>query len=263
MGRMCGSRLLVWLLAAAPVAAAPAAAREGCAPEKAVSGRVVAPAGGGDLRLADGRIVRLAGVATQFAVPGHAEGLDIALAELAVGRTVLVASDGGADRYGRLSGVVRVEGAGEYSLQQALVELGLAAMRPEPGYPDCAAELEAVEADARRARRGIWEHLPLDAGVPERVRDEIGRFTVVEGRIFAAGTGGNSAYLNFGRTWREDVTVRVPDSARPALTAAGLEPETLAGRRVLVRGVVEEAGGPLIEVRRPEQMRVESRDVRN
>jgi hypothetical protein len=36
--------------------------------------------------------------------------------------------------------------------------------------------------------------------------------------------------------------------------AAGLEPRKLADRRVLVRGWIEERGGPQIEASRPEQI---------
>jgi len=39
-------------------------------------------------------------------------------------------------------------------------------------------------------------------------------------------------------------------------TAAGLALRSLAGRRVLVRGFIEERGGPWIDVRGPEQIEI-------
>jgi hypothetical protein len=39
-------------------------------------------------------------------------------------------------------------------------------------------------------------------------------------------------------------------------TAAGLEPKRLEGRRVRVRGFVEERGGPWIEATAPEQFEI-------
>lgn len=242
------------LVAALPEAGA---AAEACARAFEPLGRVAGSAGGADLKLEDGRVLRLASIAADFRMDGHAEALATALAELATGRRVAVApANPKPDRYGRLSGLVRVEG--EATLQQSLLELGLAAVLPESGDDEtCTSTLVVAEEGARAARIGIWERLPLDARDVEAVRGEIGRFTVVEGRIFAAGSGGNNAYLNFGRVWREDVTVRIPEDARPALVAAGLDPDGMAGASVLVRGVVEEAGGPLIEVRRREQIRLE------
>lgn len=230
-----------------------------CAPPHIEKVEVAGLAGGGDLKLADGRVLRLAGLATDFGDAGHAEALGTALAELAVGRKVAIAAaTAGADRHGRIAGMVRIDGApdGE-TLQGALVALGLAVVRPEEGYLPCAAALLEAEAAARAADLGLWTVLPWDARDAAAVRRSIGRFSVVEGRIFAAGSGRNSDYLNFGRIWREDVTVRIPRRDRQRFIEAGLEPESLEGRRVVARGVIFEAGGPAIEARWPEQVRVE------
>jgi micrococcal nuclease len=62
-------------------------------------------------------------------------------------------------------------------------------------------------------------------------------------------------YLNFGTDWRTDFTVRVRHAAL-AGALGGIDLEGLAGRTVEVRGVVLEAGGPLIELSHPEQLQV-------
>jgi micrococcal nuclease len=62
-------------------------------------------------------------------------------------------------------------------------------------------------------------------------------------------------YLNFGADWRADFTVRVRRTELEG-ALAGLDLEGLGGRLVEVRGVVLEAGGPLIELSHPEQLQV-------
>jgi endonuclease YncB( thermonuclease family) len=245
---LCALALLVAL--SSPVRA------QDCTLPHVERGQVAGLAGGGDLRLADGRVVRLAGVAADFGDADHAEALRTALGELVLGRNVAIASAAARpDRHGRLAGIIRVED-GEF-LQGALVGLGLAVVRPEEGYLPCVAVLMEAEDAARKADLGLWAVLPDDARDPAAVRRRNGRFGVIEGRIFAAGSGRNSDYLNFGRVWREDVTVRIQRRDRARFVEAGLEPGSLGGRRILVRGVIFEAGGPIIEARWPEQVRLE------
>ncbi len=65
---------------------------------------------------------------------------------------------------------------------------------------------------------------------------------------------GGVIYVNFGRRWTEDFTVTISKRNEALFIAAGLAPKVLQGRRVRIRGVVEERGGPWIEVIRPEQI---------
>jgi hypothetical protein len=65
---------------------------------------------------------------------------------------------------------------------------------------DCAASLMAAEADARRAKRGIWADPAAikNAESPGDILAGIGRFTVVEGRVLSVRQAGTTTYLNFG-----------------------------------------------------------------
>ena len=65
---------------------------------------------------------------------------------------------------------------------------------------------------------------------------------------------GATIYVNFGRRWTEDFTVTISKRNERSFTAAGFELKKLAGRRVRVRGWIEERGGPWIEAARPEQI---------
>jgi hypothetical protein len=113
----------------------------------------------------------------------------------------------------------------------------------------------ALEQAARAAGRGLWAEpafTPQDAGA---LGDGTGRFRVVRGRVLRVAPTEGHLYLNFGTDWRVDFTVRVR-RAELGGAFAGTDLEALAGRLVEVRGVVLEAGGPMIELSHPEQMQV-------
>ena len=89
---------------------------------------------------------------------------------------------------------------------------------------------------------------------------EQGHFALVEGKVVSVRESGATIYLNFGRRWSTDFTVTILKRNARSFTAAGLEPKTLAGRRVRVRGWIEERGGPWIEATRPEQIEFTDRE---
>jgi hypothetical protein len=78
----------------------------------------------------------------------------------------------------------------------------------------------------------------------------------VHGRVLRVEPTERFVYLNFGAEWWRDFTVRIAMPVARELAAAGLEAASLAGRRVEVRGLVVEAGGPLIELSHLEQMQL-------
>jgi hypothetical protein len=89
---------------------------------------------------------------------------------------------------------------------------------------------------------------------------ERGRFTVVEGQVLSVRPSGGTIYVNFGRRWSQDFTVTVAKRNERRFAAAGQELSKLAGRRVRVRGTLEERGGPWIEAAHPEQIEIAERD---
>ncbi len=58
-------------------------------------------------------------------------------------------------------------------------------------------------------------------------------------------------FLDFGRNVRTDFTVLVQQSLVPRLLEAGIPVDSLVGRVVRVRGVIEESGGPAIRLADP------------
>jgi micrococcal nuclease len=215
----------------------------------------------GDLvRLSDGRAVRLAGIRVPAADAGQpgaerfAEQARAELIRLLDGQTVRLApADAGHDRYGRL--VAQIERSDGLWLQGALLEQGLAQVQTRPGEAARAAEMLVLEQAARAAGRGLWAEpafMPQDAGA---LRDGRGGFRIVRGQVLRVAPTESHLYLNFGADWRVDFTVRVRRAELDGVFA-GADLEGLTGRLVEVRGVVLEAGGPLIELSHPEQLQV-------
>ena len=211
------------------------------------TGTVRAATGAG-IVLEDGRTVRLAGIE----VPGEAAlpaGTALVLKRLGVAET---------DRYGRLTAHVFIGDGPERWFQADLVRRGLARVA-RVGDASCARTLFAAEQVARAAKLGLWAepyYVMTKAEDPAEVLRSRGRFTLVEGKVASVRESGGTIYVNFGRRWSEDFTVTIAKRNERAFSAAGLEPKTLAGRRVRIRGWIEERGGPWVEAARPEQIEV-------
>jgi micrococcal nuclease len=214
---------------------------------------------GDQLRLADGRAVRLAGIR----VPGGDAAAALALAEqaraelttLLDGQKVRLAlAEAPFDRYGRL--VAQIERGDGLWLQGALLERGLAQVQTRPGEAARAERMLALERAARAARRGLWADAAFMAREASAALGDAARFRIVYGRVLRVAPTERFVYLNFGSDWRSDFTVRIAKALADRLASSGLEVASLTGRRIEVRGLVLEAGGPLIELSHPEQMQV-------
>lgn len=159
------------------------------------------------------------------------------------------------DRYGRL--VAQVEREDALWLQGVLLERGLAWIRTQPGQTARIDAMRALEMKARAGRRGLWGDPALAPHAAKEAQAFIGSFRIVRGRVLRVDPSGDYIYLNFGENWWEDFTVRLREAdLRQRFEPAGIPVADLAGRRVEVRGVVLESGGPLIDLSHPEQIEV-------
>jgi endonuclease YncB( thermonuclease family) len=280
--RLCA--LLPAVIAGAVALAAPAhaAARKGPAPaackrETVATGTVKAVIDGRTFMLADGREIRLAGIeapplpaasapiranAMAAANGGTDSGFAAAnaLAALIADRdVVLTHAKLATDRYGRILADAAVAGTDTGSVTKYLLSQGLAWIAMQAGEPPCVAELRSAEHTARAQKLGLWgnpRYFPKAADDPAGVLAERGRFTLVEGKVVSVRESGGTIYVNFGRRWSEDFTVTILKRNERQFTAAGLALRSLAGRRVLVRGFIEERGGPWIDAMGPEQIEI-------
>jgi hypothetical protein len=228
---------------------APARADEACRFVTAGSATVRAATLDG-IALDDGRIVRLAGIELSAAP------------ELAAGTAIVLKRLGAeTDRYGRVQAHVFLtdDNGAERWFQADLVARGIARVSSRVGDPACAKRLLGHENSARAARLGLWAepvYVIGKAEEPAGVLESRGRFTLVEGKVVSVRESGGTIYVNFGRRWSEDFTVTIAKRNERAFAAAGLVPKSLNGRRVRIRGWIEERGGPWVEAARPEQIEV-------
>ncbi len=258
------------VLAITPVAAE---GRAPCRLETFATAAVSAVVDGRTMVLADGREVRLAGVEVppldgvdnRGSRDPNAIAAKDALATLVAGRDIILRhAKPETDRYGRLIAHVFVNRGGmDYQVERDLVASGHARLSPRAGEQACAVAMIAAERSARHAKLGLWADPRYEirqAENPASILAERGHFTLVQGKVLSVRESGATIYVNFGRRWTNDFTVTIAKRQEPLFAAAGIEPKKLQGRRILVRGWVEERGGPWIEAVRPEQIEVVGRD---
>lgn len=239
-------------MAALTAPAALASAQEACGHAAAGTARVAAIRDGRTLLLADGRELRLAAIEVT-------EASRAALAALADGGPLtLRPAAGGTDRYGRMVAFAYAPGAPQ-SLQQTLLEQGLARVSARSEDRNCTLALLAAERTARAAGRGLWadpNFAPLEAENLPRIAAERGQFALVEGKVLSVRESGATIYVNFGRRWTRDFTVTILKRTQRTFAGAGLDPKRLEGRRIRVRGWIEQRAGPVIAALAPEQIEV-------
>ena len=163
------------------------------------------------------------------------------------------------DRYGRLiAQVYRLGEGAPVWLQQELVEAGHVRVVSHADNFDYAEYLMRVEAEARSAGRGLWAdraHRVRDTH-PDALAQDLDSVQIVAGRVTSvAELDSGRVYINFGTDYRTDFTVRVDADDVPVFRARNLEPLELEGRRVEVRGWLDEENGPMIRLDHPERLR--------
>jgi endonuclease YncB( thermonuclease family) len=249
----------------APVLAMERGPAHACGGDEIARGTVSRIVDGRTFVVDDGRQVRLAAVevAPDLLAPDAGQSPDgraaaAALDALAGGDQVLLGSaDIASDRYGRLVAYTLRDGD-ELFAQGELIAAGFARVgdRVERG---CAGELLSREKAARKARLGLWAdpyYEFLSVETPVDILAQRGRFALVEGKVASVRESGATIYVNFGRRRTEDITVTVPKRNERTFAAAGLDLMNLTGRRIRVRGWIEQRGEnrAWIAAERPEQI---------
>jgi endonuclease YncB( thermonuclease family) len=203
----------------------------------------------GEIGLASGRLAKLSGI--RLADEGPERDRAVAWLKEAAGREVKVDAFGtGVDRWGRIAATLVLESdAGPIDLTRNLIAAGFALADAGEANTLCRTDLLPIEARAREAGLGLWSgdrYKPLSADDPERLTSRIGQFTLIEGRIRSVGERRRRTYLNFGRDWTTDLTITIPQRTWDTLRSRSLTATALRGRRIRVRGIVEEWQGPAI-----------------
>jgi endonuclease YncB( thermonuclease family) len=245
----CRALVAAWLL----LLALGQAHATGCMFATQGEGRVAAVIDARSFRLDDGREIRLAGI--EPANTDKAKGTAALAAVIGGHEVTLHGDDDTPDRYGRQTAFVFLA---ETAVQSELLRRGEALFAADVADRECAGTLAAAEAEAVKAKIGIWSAATAikNAESPGDILAGIGRFMVVEGKVLSVRQAGAVTYLNFGRNWTQDFAATISRRMIPAFEAAGLSPKSLENRRIRVRGFVSSRGGPRIEVLRVGQIEV-------
>jgi endonuclease YncB( thermonuclease family) len=222
---------------------------------------------GETLGLDDGRRLRLIGaLAPRAADVGATAGswpqeneARMVLAALVEGRSVMLWHDAArSDRYGQVLAHVTI---GSDWLQGRLVARGLARAYGRPGGDACTAALANLERQARAQGLGLW------ANAAYRVRlaatgdwdRAVGSFHLARGTVRRVSRGAGEVYVSLGvRRGRAYPLAAVVPANRLDLTG-GVAPRALVGRRVLVRGWIEQRRGPVIVIDSKGQLELEGK----
>jgi endonuclease YncB( thermonuclease family) len=244
------SRLM--LATAATAFVSHATAQEACKLPGLGTATVASVRDGRTLLLTDGRELRLAAIEVNDASR-------TALTTLAAGKVLRLEKLGPEqDRYGRVVAIAYMDEAHE-SLQQVMLAQGEARVSARVGDRPCAELLLKAESAARAAVRGLWadpNFAPLPSHDVTRITAVRGQFALVEGKVLSVRESGATIYVNFGRRWTQDFAVTILKRHRRDFAAPNIDPKELEGRRIRVRGWVEQRRGPMMEVSVPEQIEV-------
>lgn len=257
-------RLLAVAIFAIPLAAPHAVADDPLARLKTGERATVVEVIDGDtVRLDDGWQVRLVGIQAPKLPLGRknfkkwplADESKTALETLVLNRTVTLAYGGQRiDRHGRRLAHLFLDD--ETWIQGNMLAAGMARVYSFPDNRTNMPEMLAAEGRARLKGAGIWGNGWYAIRAPDALARDIGGFQLVEGRVVGAADVRGTIYLNFGADWRSDFTVKIGKRDRKRFDAGGVDLLALEGRRVRVRGWLDDYNGPMIEATHPEQIEV-------
>ncbi|MFA5040414.1 MAG: thermonuclease family protein [Bdellovibrionales bacterium] len=194
-------------------------------------------ASGDEVALEDGRLLRLRNI--KAAAPEAK-----AFLESAVSGRDLILQDETEDRFGRVTASVFVKETRD-SVEALLLREGLAFVYPvwddEPLDDLC-----EVEREARTEKRGFWS---THEDVPsEQAATLNGKLGFITGSVSKAERIKNKVYLYMGERNPPDLTIVIAARYLRPLKKRGVEPFSLIGKQVRVRGWVTDVGGPTMTV---------------
>lgn len=252
---------LLVVVIALPFLAGAAAASDPCSelsPDSPVV-RLSGLDGAGDPVLADGRRLRLVGVAPRQD--------DTEAARFSAGierwraRDLALVLLGEPDRWGRLP--VRLYGAAEAAggapreLAAALLSEGAALPLPEARPARCGGGERVARSSAQRRKAQPAPAPTLLAAAGEAAIDghdiaalkvQEGRLVLLEGRIASVGERAQRTYLNFSRRRGEAASIVLSKRLWREMQDAGWTASGVSGKRLRARGVLSGRDGLLLDV---------------
>lgn len=185
-----------------------------------------------------------------------------ALIELTTGKTLqLYYSGERRDRYDRALAqtfTLKDDGSPDLWLQEEMVRLGMARVYTWPDTFQDSERLYAAEIKARDAKRGIWgeDYYRIRSPEPDALAQDVDSYQIVQGIITSAADVRGQIYLNFGADYKTDFTIAIAKRDRKRFEKSGIDPLSLEGATVRVRGWVELSNGPMVWLDHPERLEV-------
>lgn len=182
------------------------------------------------------------------------------LAALIKGRTVQLFYGGETrDRFGRaVAQVYTVDKFGQPDLwvQGEMIRLGLARVYSWKGELADMAALYALETEARNRARGLWANsfYAVRKPDPDPLAQYVDSLQIIEGVVTSTADVRGRIYLNFGADYKTDFTIAI--AKKNVKRFAGIDPISLTGARVRVRGWVEMINGPMIWLDHPGRLEI-------
>ncbi len=243
------SLLAIVIFAALP--AMPAWAAPGCAPDDAATTvQLTGLDPAGDPLLADGRKLRLIGLAPRQSAD-DASRFEVGLRGF-LGRPLGLFLLGEPDRWGRLPARLSVppasSGEPAQDLAQWLLRQGAALPMPEPGFSPCETPQKAPVQKSVTSRPQVSPLTAVDGHDLAAVKAQEGRYVMLEGRIASVGERSQRTYLNFSRRPKEAASIVLSRSLWRELKSAGWTASDLGGKRLRAYGVLSGRDGLLLEV---------------
>lgn len=169
-----------------------------------------------------------------------------------------------ADRYGRKALLPIMENNGKsQSLQDRLIEDGLARVDVRDLSSACARHMLSIEKEARQFGLGLWAHetYQVQKATSLHLSDKVSTYQLVTGTILSISRNPKRiSYLNFGNYWKEDFTVTLSARSLKFWEQQGHSLDELQGQTVYVRGWIENRDGALIRIKHPQQLQYEFKD---
>jgi len=209
--------------------------------------RTAAIIAGDELLLEDGRTLRLAGIAASTP-------LAKAYTESFVLGKRLILKDPVSDRYGRLVAEARLDDRAE-TLQEIMLRAGTAFVFSGEARPAQASWYEA-ERKAHHEKRGIWKS-PSD--IPAKTAQaHVGTYAFLTGTVTKAERLKNKVFLSFGAPDRPAFTIEIPAKFLRLFRKRGADALTLEGKKIRVRGWIEQKDAPTITLTDDRQLEIEA-----
>jgi len=165
------------------------------------------------------------------------------------------------DRYDRALAqtyTLKADGARDVWLQEEMVRSGMARVYTWPDTYQDSETLYAAEITARDAKRGIWGHdyYRIRSPEPNALAQDVDSYQIVQGVITSAADVRGQIYLNFGADYKTDFTIAIAKRDRKRFKTEGIDPLSLEGATVRVRGWIELSNGPMVWLDHPERLEI-------